>query len=50
MSKKIVITDKSTNALRILSYLNNKKLELKKIVDSKVDLMMTSAASSATKM
>jgi hypothetical protein len=37
MAKKIIITDKSTNALRIISYLKERKLELKKMIDLKAD-------------
>jgi hypothetical protein len=37
--KKIIITDKSINALRIISYLKSRRIELKKIIDLKVDKM-----------
>lgn len=40
MTKKILINEKSFNAIRILSHLNDKKLSLKKLVDSKVDSLI----------
>jgi len=37
MEKKIIITEQSANALRILDYLKAKRLENKKLLDEKLD-------------
>ncbi len=44
MSKKIVITEKSNNAARILNYLSGKKLELKNKLDAKAEKIIVATS------